>query len=194
METFSALLAICAGNSPVPGEFPTQRPVRRSFDVFFDLRLNLRLSEQWWGWWFETLSLPLWRHRYVCGGDSCIPYHIYIYDMRTGILYWFIYCVIFVLVGFKWFLNPYFSGLLQLAPGHLYDCPGVSDARMKDEKNWLVTNDTQQSTTRALKNSYHLSLKPLSRLVVILLTTHSVLKNVWNINVLLKRRVIKAII
>ena len=40
METFSALLAICAGNSPVPGEFPTQRPVTRSFDVFFDLRLN----------------------------------------------------------------------------------------------------------------------------------------------------------
>ena len=42
METFSALLAICAGNSPVPGEFPTQRPVTRSFDVFFDLRLNKR--------------------------------------------------------------------------------------------------------------------------------------------------------
>ena len=39
METFSALLAICAGNSPVPGEFPAQRPVTRSFDVFFDLRL-----------------------------------------------------------------------------------------------------------------------------------------------------------
>ena len=35
METFSALLAICAGNSPVPGEFPTQRPVTRSFDVVF---------------------------------------------------------------------------------------------------------------------------------------------------------------
>ena len=40
METFSALLAICAGNSPVPGEFPTQRPVTRSFDVYFDLCLN----------------------------------------------------------------------------------------------------------------------------------------------------------
>ena len=34
----SALLAICAGNSPVAGEFPAQRPVTRSFDVFFDLR------------------------------------------------------------------------------------------------------------------------------------------------------------
>ena len=44
-------------------EFPTQRPVTRSFDVFFDLRLNKRLSKQWWGWWFETLSRPFWRHR-----------------------------------------------------------------------------------------------------------------------------------
>ena len=62
METFSALLAICAGNSPVPGEFPTQRPVTRSFDVYFDLRLNKRLCKQSCGWWFETLLCPLWRH------------------------------------------------------------------------------------------------------------------------------------
>ena len=65
METFSALLAICAGNSPVPGEFPAQRPVTRSFAIFFDLRLNKRLSKQSWGWWFETPSRPLWRHRNV---------------------------------------------------------------------------------------------------------------------------------
>ena len=63
METFSALPAICAGNSPVPGEFPAQRPVARSFDVFFDLRLNKRLGKQSWSWWFETLSRLLWRHR-----------------------------------------------------------------------------------------------------------------------------------
>ena len=56
METFSAVLAICAGSLPVPGEFPAQRPVMRSFDVFFDLRLNKRLRKQSWGWWFETLS------------------------------------------------------------------------------------------------------------------------------------------
>ena len=49
METFSALLTICVGNSPVPGEFPAQRPVTRSFGVFFDLRLNniLRLNRYW---------------------------------------------------------------------------------------------------------------------------------------------------
>ena len=62
MEAFSALLAICAGNSPVTGEFPSQRPVTRSFDIFCDLRLNKRLSKQSWGWWFETPSRPLWCH------------------------------------------------------------------------------------------------------------------------------------
>ena len=60
------------GNSPVPGEFPTQRPVTRSFDVFFDLCRNKRLSKQWWGWWFETLSRPLWRHRNVIL-QECFP-------------------------------------------------------------------------------------------------------------------------
>ena len=39
METFSVLLGICAGKSPVTCEFPAQRPVTRSFDVFFDPRL-----------------------------------------------------------------------------------------------------------------------------------------------------------
>ena len=57
---FFALLAICAGNS---GEFPTQRPVTRSFDVYFDLRPNKRLSKQSWGWWFETPSRPLWLNK-----------------------------------------------------------------------------------------------------------------------------------
>ena len=62
METFSALLALFKGNSPVTGEFPSQRPVTWSIDVFFDLRLNKRLSKQSWGWWFETPSCSLWRH------------------------------------------------------------------------------------------------------------------------------------
>ena len=46
-----------------PCESPTQRPVTRSFDVFFDLRLKKRLSKQWWGWCFETISCSLRRHR-----------------------------------------------------------------------------------------------------------------------------------
>ena len=79
METFSALLAICAGNSPVPGEFPTQRPVTRSFDVFFDLRPNKLLSKQWWGWWLETSSCSLWRH-----GNVAIRYWSdFVWDVIT---------------------------------------------------------------------------------------------------------------
>ena len=71
METFSALLAICAGNSPVTGEFPTKRPVTRGFDVFLDLHLNKQLSKQSWGWWFETPSRSLWRH---CNATDCLGY------------------------------------------------------------------------------------------------------------------------
>ena len=67
MEAFSALLALCTGNSPVTGEFPSQRPVTRSFDVFFDLRLKQQLSKQWRRQWFETPWRSLWRH---CNGKS----------------------------------------------------------------------------------------------------------------------------
>ena len=69
METFSTLLALCAGNSLVTGEFPTQRPVTQSFGVFFDLRLNKRLSKKSWGWWFETPSCSLWCY---CNEDKIV--------------------------------------------------------------------------------------------------------------------------
>ena len=63
METFSALLAICVVNSPVPDEFPAQRPVTWTFDFCFDLRPNKLLSKQSLGWRFEMPSCPLWYHR-----------------------------------------------------------------------------------------------------------------------------------
>ena len=73
---FFALLAIWAGNSPVTGEFPSQRPVTRSFDVFLNLRLNKRLNKQSWGWWFETPLCSLWRHcndwrQYAASARTC---------------------------------------------------------------------------------------------------------------------------
>ena len=80
MDTFYAFLAICAGNSPVPGEFPTQRPATRSFDVFFDLHLIKRLSKHSWGWWFETLSCPLWRHR------NCPAWRTYLIATRFWVV------------------------------------------------------------------------------------------------------------
>ena len=83
METFSALLAICAENSPVPGEYPTQRPVARSFDVYFDLRPDKLLSKQSWGWWSETLSHSLWRHR---NEWWALILYMYITDMHASVV------------------------------------------------------------------------------------------------------------
>ena len=54
---------------PLCGEFPAQRPVTQSFEVFFDLRRIKRLNKQSWGWRFEMLSRPLWRH------SNCNAYH-----------------------------------------------------------------------------------------------------------------------
>ena len=62
METFSALLALCEGNPKITGGFPPQRPLTRSFGVFFHLRLNKRFSKQSRRRWFETPSCLLWRH------------------------------------------------------------------------------------------------------------------------------------
>ena len=58
-----------------PGEFPSQRPVKRSFDVSFDLHPNKWLSQQSWGWWFETASRPLWRN---CNAPSNLKYKTHI--------------------------------------------------------------------------------------------------------------------
>ena len=82
--TFSGLLAFCAGNSPVTGEFPSQRPVTRSFDVFFDLCLNKRLSKQSRDWWFEMPSGSLWRN---CNGSSeASVFHVNVlYHLPKGI-------------------------------------------------------------------------------------------------------------
>ena len=60
MEIFSALLALC--NPPIIGGFPSQRPVTRSFDIFFNLRLNKRFSKQSRRRWLEISSRSLKRH------------------------------------------------------------------------------------------------------------------------------------
>ena len=62
METFSVLLALCEGNPPVASGFPSQRPMTRSFDVFFDQCLNKWLSKQSRRRWFETPSPSLYCH------------------------------------------------------------------------------------------------------------------------------------
>ena len=59
-------------NSPHKGQW------RRAFDVFLDPHPNKRLSKQWGGWWFETPSCPLWRHRNV-KTKPCHACLVYIY-------------------------------------------------------------------------------------------------------------------
>ena len=100
---FPALLALCAGNSPVAGEFPLQRPVTRSFDVCFYLSLNKRLCKQSLGWWFEMPSHSLWRHRNVCnitGHNDIIIYASYQKTISAGPYM----CTIFYIVH-MYFIN-----------------------------------------------------------------------------------------
>ena len=74
---------LLCGEFTGPGEFPTQRPVTRSFDVFFDLRLNKRLSKQPWGWWFETPSWSLWRQCNVNNGFDDAEWAFFISNLQT---------------------------------------------------------------------------------------------------------------
>ena len=82
----------------LPGEFPAQRPVTWSFDVFFDLRLNKWLSKQSWGWWFETLSCPLWGHSNGCRYDFLCSV--------VSVAFWWSWS----LLSYQWLSNkPYIS-------------------------------------------------------------------------------------
>ena len=116
------LLAICAGNSPVPAEFPTQMPVTRSCDVFFDLHPNKRMSEQWWGLWFETPSCPLWRQPHT----DCIKYNVPIVFGESCCLYAFI-CVCYV--EYKYGKTRHWTTLVILDPDSIYNTPSDSKLR-----------------------------------------------------------------
>ena len=113
METFSALLALCAGKSPLTGEFPAQRPVSRCFDVFFDLRLNKPLSKHSWGWWFETSSRSFWRH---CNtvvppvASRLIAWQLSVFNVYRDMVH---HCL---LVSFSW---------SRAIPGLGRNCPGM---------------------------------------------------------------------
>ena len=79
METFSALLTLCG----VTVGFPSQRPVTRSFGVFFDVRLNTRLSKRSGGWWLETPLGSLWRH---CYGEVASGITLELYLAQEGVV------------------------------------------------------------------------------------------------------------
>ena len=75
MKTFSVSLAFCVGNSPVTGEFPSQRPVMWSFDISFDLCINKWLSKNSRRRWFEMPLHELWCH---CNGKLLAEVKTYV--------------------------------------------------------------------------------------------------------------------
>ena len=119
---------------PVTGEFPSQRPVTRSFDVFFDMPLNKRLSKQSRRRWFETLLSPLWRNRNAL--DSCVNRNMFLSVSLTISHY-----------RFRWWLgaeqaishclNQWWLSLLM----HIYAPPGLNElTNWRLNKSWLVAN------------------------------------------------------
>ena len=110
-DTLSALLALCAGNSPVTGEFPSQGPVTRSFHAFFDLRLNKRLSKQPRRRWFETPSRSLWRHSNGRINGSLSDKNENVLRYHANAIYWLRHLVVFVATeatdssGLRWPVN-----------------------------------------------------------------------------------------
>ena len=111
-NTFYALLALCARNSPVTGEFPAHWPVTRSFDVFYDLRLNKRLRKQSWCWWFETPSFSLWRY---CNGDILRsgPNDCHFADDFLKLIFLYEICGLLLIMSLKLIHN----GPIEINPG-----------------------------------------------------------------------------
>ena len=137
METFSPLLAFSVWNSSVTGEFTTQRPATRCFDVFFDLRLNLQVSKQWRSRWFETPSRSLWRHCNVFLGLWTGARHNY-WTENTNHFTYLVMTMEYIslalisnaicsasIVCLFWFVAIYLTMSLRVALGITYDCPSA---------------------------------------------------------------------
>ena len=80
METFSSLLALCEGNPPVTGGFPSQRPVTRGFGVFFDV--------QWTNDWTHSPDAgDLWRHYAHCDVTVMVSWTLEMTMLRRCLRY-----------------------------------------------------------------------------------------------------------
>ena len=140
METFSPLLAFCAGNSPVTGEFHAQRPMTRSFDVFFDLRLNKRLSKQSWGRWFETPSRSSWRH---CSAPSLLSIH---FEMCHKIPHSFRFTTAMLCSFFKYLSDVMMSAMASQITGvsivYSNIRSGANKKNSKAPRHWPLWGDS----------------------------------------------------
>ena len=145
MGTFYASLALFAENSPITGEFPIHRSVTQSFDVFFDLRLNERLSKQSWGWWFETPWRSLWCH---CDGINVIglidvrdrPQHLeteWIHKWKQWIIVpqWSV-SLIYMLIT-----STYFNCRLEF----MSFCSACENKSLIHSSNWVRTKKLQST-------------------------------------------------
>ena len=106
MEAFSALLSLCAGNSPATVNSPHRGQWRGTLMFFFDLRRNKRFSKQPWGWWFKTPSWSLWRQ---CNEQNVLltltSMSLYIYmHIDPYVLYISMcICIYVIFILFDWF-------------------------------------------------------------------------------------------
>ena len=148
METFSALLTLCVGNSPVTDEFHAQSQWRGALIFFFNLRLNKRLNKPSWGWLFETPSRLLWRHR-----NAPHPEH----PMLIGCCLWQ-WCVSNTdTVGLSFLIK--FSSLAALKVVILTTFSAASDGNFVKITTFLF----QWITSGERKNMFHVLLWPLLR-------------------------------
>ena len=106
---------LCAGNSPVTGEFRAQRPVTHSFAVFFDLRLNKRLTNN-----RETPSCPMWRHSNE-GIQSLEAIFIHISTSTNRARFYHIYVMLQTLVMLFGEADLVISGIIRENPFHIHD-------------------------------------------------------------------------
>ena len=124
MDTFSALLALCEGNPSVTGGFPSQRPVTRSFDVFFDLLLNKRLRKHSRRQRLRTTPWSLWRH---CNVKSYLNVHIF----------WPIHCC-------YWLFNDSLCHLLFHCSHFINNRKNLYRELEQTSTNWKQINDEQK--------------------------------------------------
>ena len=130
METFSALLALCVGNSPVNSPHKGQwRGV-----LMFYVRLNKRLSKQWQGWWFETPSRLLWRHclegifmqssftrcEYFCDKIQFVKLNKNIFFMENRLTFRYLWTLVMCTYGHstRTFLNKWIKATTYEMIGH----------------------------------------------------------------------------
>ena len=126
METFSALLAICAGNSSVSGEFPAQRPVTISFDVFFDLRLNN-------GWVNSREAGDLRRYR--------THFDVTVMQGRVGILSWSNVVCLQVAITRVTMLGHVLNEVAVTHNSVQDRAPVLVDTRSSNELQWLDNHE-----------------------------------------------------